>query len=214
MSVWPNSEETIQLLGDAGAGDPVAVNQLLERHRTSLRRMIDLRLDRALARRIDASDIVQDVLVEASRRLADYLQNPRLPFHLWLRQLAKDQVIDMRRRHHGAQRRSIGREQPLAFGSGGGLSSVDFAGQIADGELTPAAAALRRELEERFLAALEQMEEDDREILLMRHVEQLGNLETAQALSLSPAAAGMRHLRALRRLRAILGDTASKAGWL
>lgn len=213
MPVWPDSDETQQLLNDAGVGDAGAVNQLLERHRDSLRRVINLRLDRALLRRVDASDIVQDVLLEANTRLADYLRDPRLPFHLWLRQLARDHIIDMHRRHRGAQRRSLDREQPLAVPGTGGQSSINLAGIVPDAELTPAAAALRKELEERFLLALEQLEEDDREIILMRHVEQLGNTEVAQALNLSPAAAGMRHLRALRKLRAVLGDTPSQAGW-
>lgn len=213
MPLWPNSDETLQLLNNAGGGDAGAVNQLLERHRNSLRRAVHLRLDRALARRVDASDIVQDVLVEANTRLADYLRDPRLPFHLWLRQLAKDRIIDMHRRHRGAQRRSVDREQGMSVPGARGQSSINLAGLLPDAELTPAAAALRRELEERFLLALEQLEEDDREIILMRHVEQLGNTEVAQALDLSPAAAGMRHLRALRKLRAILGDTPSQAGW-
>lgn len=213
MPLWPDSDETLQLLNNAGGGDAAAVNQLLERHRNSLRRAVHLRLDRALARRIDASDIVQDVLVEANTRLADYLRDPRLPFHLWLRQLAKDRIIDMHRRHRSAQRRSVDREQGMSVPGTGGHSSINLAGLLPDAELTPAAAALRRELEQRFLLALEQLEEDDREIILMRHVEQLGNTEVAQALDLSPAAAGMRHLRALRKLRAVLGDTPSQAGW-
>lgn len=156
---------------------------------------------------------MQDVLVEANTRLADYLRDPRLPFHLWLRQLAKDRIIDMHRRHRTAQRRSVDREQGMSVPGTGGHSSINLAGLLPDAELTPAAAALRRELEERFLLALEQLEEDDREVILMRHVEQLGNTEVAQALDLSPAAAGMRHLRALCKLRAILGDTPSQAGW-
>lgn len=213
MPLWPDSDETLQLLNDASGGDAAALNQLLERHRNSLRRAVHLRLDRALARRIDASDIVQDVLVEANTRLADYLRDPRLPFHLWLRQLAKDRIIDMHRRHRTAQRRSVDREQGMSVPGTGGHSSINLAGLLPDAELTPAAAALRRELEERFLLALEQLEEDDREVILMRHVEQLGNTEVAQALDLSPAAAGMRHLRALCKLRAILGDTPSQAGW-
>jgi RNA polymerase sigma-70 factor, ECF subfamily len=213
MPLWPDSDETLQLLNHAGDGDAAAVNQLLERHRNSLRRAIHLRLDRALARRVDASDIVQDVLVEANARLTDYLRDPRLPFHLWLRQLAKDRIIDMHRRHRGAQRRSVDREQGMSVPGTGGRASINLAGMLPAAELTPAAAALRKELEERFLLALEQLEEDDREMILMRHVEQLGNTEVAQALDLSPAAAGMRHLRALRKLRAVLGDTPSQAGW-
>ena len=86
---------------------------------------------------------------------------------------------------------------------------MDLAARLADAELTPAAASIRRELQLRFHEAIEDLVEDDREILLMRHFEQLTNSETAEALGLSPAAAGMRHLRALRRLKGQLENSAS-----
>ena len=210
--MWPDTSQTQDMLDAARLGNPDAVNRLLERHRGSLRKLVALRLDRALARRVDASDIVQDVLLEAHGRLQDYLRDPKMPFHLWLRHLAKDRIIDMHRQHRGAQRRSLDREQALASPSFGDQSAFDLAAQIRDDELTPAAASIRKELEARFLAALDQMDEEDREILLMRHFEQLGNNETAAALGLSAAAAGMRHLRALRKLRAILGERPSLNG--
>jgi RNA polymerase sigma-70 factor (ECF subfamily) len=206
------ADDTQALLAAAGRGDAAAVNDLLDRHRAALRRMVQLRLDRALARRVDASDIVQDVLLEAHQRLAGYLADPRMPFPVWLRQLAHDRVIEMHRQHRGAQRRSLDREQPLANPAYADRSSFDLAAQLADRELTPAAANIRRELEQRFLAALDQLDDEDREIIWLRHFDQLGNSEAAGALGLSPPAAGMRYLRALRRLRAILGETPSKDG--
>ncbi|MBL8850899.1 MAG: sigma-70 family RNA polymerase sigma factor [Planctomycetaceae bacterium] len=206
--MWPDSSATDRLLQDAAGGNPAAASDLLEQHRAALRRMIAVRLDRGVARRIDASDVVQDVLLEASKRLADYLQDPRMPFHLWLRHLALDRMIDLHRRHH-AQRRDVGRERALQAGSLSGKSSLDLAAQLQDQELTPAAAAIRKELAGRFLAALDDMDEPDREIILLRHVEQLGNSEAAEALGLAPAAAGMRYLRALRRLRTMLGEPPS-----
>ena len=212
--MWPDASQTADILASARNGDPQAVNRLLERHRVSLRRLVQMRLDRALARRVDASDIVQDVLLEANGRLQEYLRDPKMPFHIWLRHLAKDRIIDMHRQHRGAQRRSLDREQALASPSLADQSSFDLAAQLKDQELTPAAASIRKELEGRFLAALDKMEDEDREILLMRHFEQLGNNETAEALGLSAAAAGMRHLRALRRLRAILGERPSQIGEL
>jgi len=206
--VWPDSQATERLLGDAAAGNPGAASDLLEQHRAALRRMIALRLDRGVARRVDASDVVQDVLLEASKRLADYLQDPRMPFHLWLRHLALDRMIDLHRRHH-AQRRDVGRERALQSSPLSGKSSLDLAAQLQDQELTPAAAAIRKELAGRFLAALDQLDEQDREIILLRHVEQMGNSEAAEALGLAQAAAGMRYLRALRRLRTLLGEPPS-----
>ncbi len=202
--MWPDSEQTQQLLQTARTGDESAMNALMNRHRDALRQMVQMRLDKAIAARLDASDVVQDVLVEANHRIQDYLANPTMPFHLWLRQLAKDQLIDMHRRHRVAARRSVDREQPMnaAFAD---QSSMDLAAQLKDHELTPAAATIRKELERRFQAALDELNEDDREVMLMRHQEHLSNSEVAEALGLSQAAAGMRYLRAVRRLREILG---------
>jgi len=207
--MWPDSTETQELLIRAEGGEPTAVNQLMERHRQSLRQMVQLRMDRVLSQRVDASDIVQDVLLEASQRLLEFIHDARMPFHLWLRQLAKDQLIDTHRRHRLAQRRSLDREQSLVQHATSDHSSLDLAAQLRDQELTPAAAALRKEFQQRFYQALEQLEEDDRELILMRHVEQLTNSDIAQVLGLSQPAAGMRHLRALRRLREILGEATS-----
>ena len=207
--MWPNSDQTQELLSAARGGDAAARNQLLERHREALRRMIAMRMDHKLARRVDASDIVQDVLVEANRRLTDYLEKAQMPFHLWLRHLARDRMIDAHRMHRGAARRSIDREQPLELAEGS-RSALDLAAFIRDRELTPAAAATHHELETRFQAAIEVLDETDREVILMRHFEQLSNGEVAQALALSEAAAGMRYLRAMRRMRDLLREPPSQ----
>jgi RNA polymerase sigma-70 factor (ECF subfamily) len=209
--MWPDTSETQELLNAARAGDEQARNQLLERHRDALRRMIALRLDPMLARRLDASDIVQDVLVEANRRLTDYLQKSGMPFHLWLRHLARDQVIDAHRMHRVAARRSVDREQSLERSPNDTRSALDLASLLADREMTPAAAATHHELETRFQAAIELLDDTDREVILMRHFEQLSNGEVAQALKLSDAAAGMRYLRAMRRLRDRLQEPPSQA---
>lgn len=202
--MWPEGERTQQLLQGVANGDPSAINLLMDRHREAVRRLIQLRMDQAVARRADASDIVQDVLLEASQRLTDYLKNPSIPFHLWLRQLARDRIIDMHRKHRSAQRRSVDRELNLNTPGNDEQSAADLASLLKDAELTPAAAAMRKELEERFLVALDQLDDDDREIVIMRHFEHLGNSEVAEALRLSAPAAGMRYLRAIRRLREIL----------
>jgi RNA polymerase sigma-70 factor (ECF subfamily) len=113
--MWPSPADTQELLARARDGQADAVNQLLARHREALRRMIDLRMDRMIQRRVDASDIVQEVLVEANRRLDEYLHSkePVMPFHLWLRHMARDRLIDAHRRHRRAARRSIDRELPF-----------------------------------------------------------------------------------------------------
>ena len=95
--MWPNSDETQELLRNAEGGDAEAIEALLDRHRTSIQQLVRMRMDRAVAQRVDASDVVQDVLLEASLRLDDFIQAGKMPFHLWLRQLAKDRIIDMHR---------------------------------------------------------------------------------------------------------------------
>jgi RNA polymerase sigma-70 factor, ECF subfamily len=204
--MWPDSSETQELLAAARVGDAQARNRLLERHRDALRRMVGLRMDRAVQGRLDASDIVQDVLVEADRRLTDYLAAAKMPFALWLRHLARDHMIDAHRRHRGAARRSVDREQPLTTGPLADQSAMDLAALVRDRQMTPAAAATHHELELRFQAALETLDDMDREIILMRHFEHLSNGEAAQALDLSEPAAGMRYLRAMRRLRSQLEE--------
>jgi RNA polymerase sigma-70 factor, ECF subfamily len=214
--MWPDPSEIQNLLHRVAQADGAANDELWEKYRPALRRMIGLRLDQAVSRRVDASDVVQDVLINASQRLGEYLRNPVLPFHLWLRQIARDHVIDAHRRHRASARRSVDREQGLyATGAGGSFddqSSLALATQLRDSELTPAAEVLRRELQSRFHSVLIRMDDGDREIILLRHFEQLSNGEAAQTLGVSEAAAGMRHLRALRRLRALLGETPSLCG--
>lgn len=202
--MWEERPETRDLLNQARDGEAAAVDRLLTAHREPLRRMIGLRLDPALAARLDASDVVQDVMLEAHRRLSDYLRNPVMPFHLWLRHIAKDHIIDAHRRHRQAQRRSLDREQPIVPARLDDHSSFELAGQLLDQEATPASAAIRHELQKRLDRAVSELEEDDREIILMRHGEQLSNQEVAAALELTEAAASMRYLRAVRRLRSAL----------
>jgi len=202
--MWPDADKTKEMLDAARGGDAVAVDRLLAEFREPLRRVIDLRLDPVVGRRLDASDVVQDVLLEANQRLTDYLRSPAMPFHLWLRHLAQDRIIDAHRRHRQAQRRSIDREQPINRPAWMDDSSMQLAAQLVDAEQTPASAAIHHELQRRLEAALAELEESDRDIILMRHHEQLSNLDVATALNLTEAAASMRYLRALRKLRAIL----------
>ena len=201
--MWPNQDETIELLQGAEQGNREAVDQLMDRHRDSLHRMIRCRLNPGVAARVDASDIVQEALLTASRRLSDYLQNPRMPFHAWLRQLARDRLADAYR-HQLADKRDVAREQHIAPDA---ESSLNPLAQLRDLELTPAAMLLRKEFARRFHDALDQLPQESKEIILMRHAEQLTNSQSAELLGISEPAAGMRYLRALRQLKSILGDS-------
>jgi len=207
--MWPDPQQTRDLLDRAKTGDSDAANDVLDRHREALRRAIALRLDPALARRVDASDIVQDVLLEANQRLREYLKNPTMPFHVWLRALAKDRLIDAHRFHRQAQRRSLDREQAAQPPAWAADSSVQLLAHLLDPERTPASQAVQQEMERKLTAAIAALGDDDREVIWMRHYEQLGNHEVAEALGLTEPAASMRYLRALRRLRAeLVGESA------
>lgn len=197
------------LLDRVRQGDTDAVEGLLARHRDAIRRLIAARMDRVVQSRVDASDIVQDVMIEANRRLSDYLENPVMPFRLWLRHMARDRLIDAHRRHRVAASRSVDREVSIyETGPNDGVAPA-VADAMVDRELTPAAAATWEELQRRFAAAVEQLEEGDRQIVLLRHFEHLSTAEAADVLGLSKPAAGMRYLRAMRRLRSLLDGAAS-----
>lgn len=210
--MWPDDEETDALLARARAGDGQAAALLLERCRPGLRQMIELRLAASVQRRVDASDVVQEVMLTAHHRLSEYLVGGGMPFQLWLRHLARDRMIDAYRRHAVAARRSVRREQAMQAPGLADRSTIDLSMVLADRHATPSTEAVSRELQRRFLAALDDLEEIDREVICMRHIEQLGNKQVAQTLGLSEPAAGMRYLRAMRRLRALLAETPSDAG--
>ena len=205
-SIWPDGERTEELLIGAKGGDADAIDQLLDRHRDSLRRMVNMRLDRRIARRVDVSDVVQEVLAEASRRLSDYLANPIMAFHLWVRQIAKDRIIDAHRRHRVSAKRSVDREQPMTAQGVVDQSTIELVAQLRDPELTPAAVATQRELAAQVQQSVELLDDRDGEIILMRHYEQLSNQEIAESLNLTEPAASMRYLRALKKLRKLLDE--------
>src|SRR4029078_3130902 len=159
--MWPDAEKTQDLLADAQTADADAVNRLLDRHRDSLRRMVQLRLDHLIQKRIDVSDIVQDVLVEATRRLQDYLAHPAMPYHLWLRQIAQDRIIDAHRRHRASAKRSVDKERPLAVAAGDSHSTIELGAQLAGHELPPATAAAQAEMAKVVEAAIAKLPDQD-----------------------------------------------------
>jgi RNA polymerase sigma-70 factor (ECF subfamily) len=196
--------ETNHLLRRAAEGDAASWGATVEAHRPRLRRMIALRLDPRLQGRIDASDVVQETLLEAAGRLADYLQNPNMPFYLWLRFLAGQKLITLHRHHLGVKMRDARREVSLYRGHLPEATSAALAAQLLGEHTSPSVAAVRAELKIRLQEALNSLDEIDREVLALRHFEQLTNAECARLLGLSESAASKRHLRALGRLKTIL----------
>ncbi|HEV3078235.1 MAG TPA: sigma-70 family RNA polymerase sigma factor [Gemmataceae bacterium] len=201
----PQDLDAEQLLARAGQGDPAAREQLLVLHRQRLRQMIGLRMDRRLAARIDPSDVVQETLADAVEQLADYLRHRPLPFYPWLRQLACKRLGELHRRHVQALKRSVRREEPWAPPLPD-ESAMVLADKLMGRGSSPSARLRRHELRDRVQAALAQLSEHDREVLVLRHLEQLSSPEIAAILEISEGAVYTRHLRALRRLRRLLGE--------
>jgi RNA polymerase sigma-70 factor, ECF subfamily len=177
---------------------------LLDHHRQRLRRMVALRLDRRLQGRVDASDVIQEAFLEASQRLPEYVREPRMPFFLWLRFLTGQKMLEAQRRHLGTQMRDAGREISLYRGALPETSSAALAAHLLGHDTRPSEAAVRAEMKVRLEEALNRMDPLDREVLALRHFEQLNTAETAQVLNIKEGAAGKRYIRALKRLKEIL----------
>ncbi|QDV36436.1 sigma-70 family RNA polymerase sigma factor [Tautonia plasticadhaerens] len=188
------------------AGDRGAAEALFVRHRKRLRAMVDLRLDWVLRGRVDASDVLQDAYLDVARRLDDYLLDPKIPPFLWLRLIVGERLISLHRHHLGAQMRDPAREVSLYRGAMPEASSAALASRLM-GELTsPSEAAIRAERTLKLQEALNALDPIDREVLSLRHFEQLTRGETAQVLGITESAAAKRYVRALKRLKATLAD--------
>jgi RNA polymerase sigma-70 factor (ECF subfamily) len=199
-------DEIDDLLNRAANGDRHALNRLFDVYRSRLKKMVRLRLNRRLQGRVDDSDILQDAYLDAARRLPDYLQDPRAPFFLWLRRITGDKLLEVHRAHLGTQIRDVNREISLHRGALPGANSISLAEQLLGRLTSPSQAAIKAEMRIRLQEALNSLEPLDREVLSLRHFEQLTNIEAAQELGLEPSAASKRYIRALARLQKILGE--------
>src|SRR5260370_28948113 len=198
------SSETVHLIERSQAGETQALNELFTRHRERLCRMVEMRLDHRLKARIDASDVIQDAYVEVVERLEEYLRGPKLPFFLWLRLVVGERLLKLHRHHLGTQMRDAGREVALYRGALPLASSAALAAQLLGEHTSPTQAAVRAERLLRLQEALNTLEPIDREILALRHFEELTSAEAAQVLEIEEEAAAKRYVRALRRLKKIL----------
>lgn len=192
-----SEQQTEQLLDRAAEGSESAVRELIISHRARLRRLVSLRLDQRLKGRFDPSDVVQEVLAAAVSRLPSYLENRPIPFYAWLRRLAWDSLIRLHEQHVIAQKRSVTREaRPDLELSGASISQL--ATRLTAS--SPSHRSMRNELRRRVLEALNQLSHDDRELLMMKHIEELTLAEIAGTLGISMSAVKGRHLRALKRM--------------
>jgi RNA polymerase sigma-70 factor (ECF subfamily) len=188
----------------AAEGDRAALGDLLARHRDRLRLMVRLRLDQRLKGRIDPSDVLQEAYLEAFQRFDDYARDPDMPFFLWLRFLTAQRLLILHRRHLAAQARDAGRDVSLDGGAMPEASSAALAAQLVGRHTTPSQVAIRAEMQRRLQDALGGLDPVDREVLALRHFEQLTNAEAARVLGLRESAASMRYARALLRLKDVL----------
>ena len=204
MIELPDESETGRLVQQAAAGDQHAWTLLLTQHRERLRCLVAVRMDRRLRGRVDPSDVIQEACLVAAKQLPNYAANPQLPFYLWLRWLTGQRLIDQHRRHLGAQAREAAREISLYQGAFPEATSADLAAAFLGHMSTPSQAAVRIEQTIKLQEALNSLEPIDREILALRHFEQLSNGEAAEVLGLDKSAASKRYARALVRLKDVL----------
>ncbi len=163
--------------------------------------MVRLRLSRHLQGRLDESDIIQEAYMETAKRLPDYLRDRPLPLFLWLRTLTSDTIINVHRRHLGAKMRNAAREVSLHRGATPAASSASLAAQLLGRLTSPSQAVIKAETRIKVQTILNGMDPLDREVLALRHFEQLSNNEVAQTLGISESTASSRYLRALKRLK-------------
>lgn len=200
--VTVDSKETQRLLERVRAGETEAFNRLFARYRSYLHQIVSMEMDPILHARIDASDVVQETQFEAARRMTDFLDREPMPFGVWLRKMAHERLLNLRRRHLGAKRRAAQREVPLPD-----RTSLQIAGQLLGGGTTPSQQLGRRELARHVRRAIAELPLADRQILLMRYFEGLSYEEVGYILDIDPATAMKRQGRAVLRLHKLLRQT-------
>lgn len=194
----------IDALRERGAD---ALAELFSQYRDKLERMVHFRLDKRLYGRVDTVDVLQEAYMKAAQQIDNYLVNASAPVHVWLRQITAETLADTYRRHIGAQRRDVSREIGARRGGLPHATSFSIAAQLIGNITSPSRAAMRDELLNELRTALEGMDEIDREVLALRHFEELSNNEVAEILGLQKSAASNRYIRALSRLKDVLAKS-------
>ena len=197
---------TEQLLAQAAAGDGAAWGSLLTDHEERLIRMVAFRMDPRLRGRIDAADVVQEAFVQASAHREDFFRVPEMPLFLWLRKIVSNKLFELHRHHLGTHMRDAKRDIPLEAPQNWDDTAEALWLHLSGHLTSPSAAAVKREARTRLAEALDRMDATDREVLMLRHFEQLTNAEAARVVGIEERAAGKRYLRALARLRKILSE--------
>lgn len=210
--MYPPPGQVPDLVARVAAGDREAIVELLARYRARLRRMVALRLDPRLQGRVDASDVIQEGYLDAIKRLDEYIRDPSVSFYIWLRFLVGQRMAECHRRHLSRPGRDVGREVSIYRGALPGVSTGALAARLLGKLTSPSQAAVRAERKLQLQKALNRMDPIDREVLVLRHYEQMSNGDAAAALGLDGSAASKRYTRALERLASILGDFPGAVG--
>jgi RNA polymerase sigma-70 factor (ECF subfamily) len=211
-------ERLAELLRRAGAGEADALADAFEQYRPRLRRVVDMRMDQRLRARIDPSDIVQETFLDVAGRLDDYFKDQKkgqMPFYLWVRFLAVQRLQAAYRRHLGTKKRKADCEVPLGGAASPGAATCAgwLAEQLVANCTSPSEAAIRAERRQHVAEAVDQLDPVDREVLALRHFEELSNNEVAQVLGVHPSVASRRYLRALEKLGDVLSASPAFADW-
>ena len=200
----PVPDELLPLLQRLGAGDRSALAGLFEHYRAQLRRMVDLRLDARLTGRVGASDVLQEAYIDALLRFPHFFEKPGMSFYVWLRMVVNQSLVGVHRKHLGAKMRSAGAEVAIDAQPLSGVMPGSLARELVARLDTPSQMMRQAEMVEQVEAAIQSLSPLDREILTLRHFEELDNNQVAELLGLQKAAASNRYVRALERLREAL----------
>jgi len=197
-------DATVRLVKQAAAGDPRALGDLLTRYEDRLLRAVAFRMDRRLRGRVDPADIVQESYIDATARFDSYTKKPEMPFFLWLRFLTMQKLMQIHREHFGVKARDVEREVSIYDKQSPLATSAVLAAQLLGKHTSPSQAAMRGEIQQKLEQMLNAMEPIDREVLALRHFEQLSNAEAARVLNINESASSSRYVRAIRRLKHLL----------
>jgi RNA polymerase sigma-70 factor (ECF subfamily) len=193
-----------QLVARLRGGHEPALAELFSLYRERLKRMVEFRMDRRLQGRVDPSDVLQEAYLDARQRVCHYVDKPDMPIFVWLRQVALQRLVDVHRRHLAARMRDARQEVPIHRGDRSGATSASMAAQLVGHLTSPSQWAARAELIDQVENALGRMDPIDREVLALRHFEELTNNEIAEVLGITKAGASNRYVRALSRLKGVL----------
>lgn len=195
---------TLQGAGEDRAARQARLGELFEKHRGRLLKMIHLRMDPALKARLGASDVLQEAYLEIADRIDDYLDDPKMTFFLWIRFITAQRLLKLYRFHAGAKKRDMRRELHVAPSVGPDATSIALVDHLVASGVTPSMVMAQGEMQGALLDALEGMEAIDREVLALRHFEELDNAEVARVLEIPPNTASKRYMRALERLAKVV----------